>query len=518
MAKRPVLNDFIVERDESKCIACQACVRMCSNDVHSFDAEANKVESDSTKCVGCHFCESFCPTKAISIRRSVSEFRENANWKTRDISNLVKQAETGGVILTGMGCDRPYTIYWDRMLLNASQVTNPSIDPLREPMELRTYIGNKPDKIQCQVSSVKCQENTKSSTVNYGPSTVDSGRLLKLETPIMFSAMSYGSISYNACVSLARAAQELGTTWNTGEGGLHPDLYKYGKNAIVQVASGRFGVHKDYLDAAAAIEIKIGQGAKPGIGGHLPGEKVTEDISRTRMIPEGTDAISPAPHHDIYSIEDLKQLIFALKEATEYKKPVGVKIAAVHNVAPIASGAVRAGADYVAIDGLRGGTGAAPLVIRDNVGIPIELAIAAVDSRLREEGIRNQASLIAAGGFRNSADIIKAIALGADAVYIATSALIALGCNLCQKCYTGKCNWGIATQDPFLTKRLNPEIGTQRLVNLMRAWSFEIKEMLGGMGINAIESLRGNREHLRGIGLSDTELKILGIKSAGESW
>jgi len=341
---------------------------------------------------------------------------------------------------------------------------------------------------------------------------------LKLEIPIMFSAMSYGSISYNTCVSLARAAREIGTFWNTGEGGLHPDLYEFGKNTIVQVASGRFGVHKDYLETASAIEIKIGQGAKPGIGGHLPGEKVTGDISRTRMIPEGTDALSPAPHHDIYSIEDLKQLIFALKEATRYSKPVGVKIAAVHNVAPIASGVVRAGADYVAIDGLRGGTGAAPLTIRDNVGIPIELAIAAVDTRLREEGIRNQASLIAAGGFRNSADVIKAIALGADTVYIATSALVALGCNLCQKCYTGKCNWGIATQDPYLTKRLNPEIGTQRLVNLLRAWSLEIKEMLGGMGINAIESLRGNREHLRGVGLSDTELRILGIKAAGESW
>jgi glutamate synthase domain-containing protein 2 len=516
MAKRPVLQDFVVERDKEKCIACQACVRMCSNDVHSYDKETNEVESDSSKCVGCHFCEAFCPTKAISIRRSVSEFRENANWKSKDISNLVKQAETGGVLLTGAGCDRPYPIYWDHILLNASQVTNPSIDPLREPMELRTYIGHKPDKIQMQ--DVKCQMLKDKMQPQDAGHKIQDGNLLKLEIPIMFSAMSYGSISYNTCLSLARAAEEMGIFWNTGEGGLHPNLYKYGKNAIVQVASGRFGVHKDYLDAGAAIEIKIGQGAKPGIGGHLPGEKVTEDISRTRMIPEGTDVLSPFPHHDIYSIEDLKQLIFALKEATEYKKPIGVKIAAVHNVAPIASGAVRAGADYVAIDGLRGGTGAAPLVIRDNVGIPIELAIAMVDTRLREEGIRNQASIVAAGGFRNSADIIKAIALGADTIYIATSALVALGCNLCQKCYTGKCNWGIATQDPYLTKRLNPEIGTRRLINLLRAWSLEIKEMLGGMGINAIESLRGNREHLRGIGLSDTELKILGIKIAGDAW
>ena len=506
MAKRPVPTEFIIERNDEKCIACQACVRMCSNDSHSYDAQADKVSSDSEKCVGCHFCEGICPTGALTIRRNPSEFKLNSNWDAQAIKNITKQAETGGVLLTGMGSDKPYPIYWDHILLNASQVTNPSIDPLREPMELRTYIGRKPDRLELDYVKGKPNIKTKLSPQ------------LKLETPILFSAMSYGSISLNACKSLARAAAEVGTFYNTGEGGLHKDLYAYAPNTIVQVASGRFGVHKKYLQAGAAIEIKIGQGAKPGIGGHLPGEKVTEEISQTRMIPQGTDALSPAPHHDIYSIEDLKQLIYALKEATRYKKPVGVKISAVHNVAPIASGIVRAGADFVAIDGLRGGTGAAPTMIRDNVGIPIELAIAVVDHRLREEGIRNQASLIAGGGFRNSADIVKAIALGADAVYIGTAALVAMGCSLCQKCYTGKCNWGIATQDPYLTKRLNPEIGTTRLVNLLRAWSLEIKEMLGGMGINAIESLRGNREQLRGVGLSDTDLRLLGIKPAGEAW
>ena len=502
MAKTNIPTEFVAERDLEKCIACQVCCRMCSNDVHMFDPETNQVLSDSSKCVGCHFCETICPTKAITISHNLSELKPNANWTLRVVSDITKQAETGGVILTGMGCDKPYPVYWDHIVLNASQVTNPSIDPLREPMELKTYIGRKPNVIEFESSKIKTKVDTQ----------------LELSTPIMFSAMSYGSISLNACISLARAAKELGIFYNTGEGGMHKDLYQYSKNTIVQVASGRFGVTKEYLELASAIEIKIGQGAKPGIGGHLPGEKVTAEISETRMIPEGTDAISPSPHHDIYSIEDLRQLIYALKEATRYKKPVGVKIAAVHNVAPIASGIVRAGADYVAIDGLRGGTGAAPTVIRDNVGIPIELAISAVDTRLREEGIRNEASIIVAGGFRNSADIIKAIALGADAVYIATSALVAMGCHVCQKCYTGKCNWGIATQDPYLTKRLNPEIGTKRLVNLIKAWSLEIKEMLGGMGINAIESLRGNRDQLRGVDLSDTDLKILGIKPAGEAW
>ena len=339
---------------------------------------------------------------------------------------------------------------------------------------------------------------------------------LELAMPVMFSAMSYGSISYNAHKSLAKAAELLGICYNTGEGGLHEDFYCYGENTVVQVASGRFGVHEGYLNAGAAIEIKMGQGAKPGIGGHLPGTKTVGDIACTRMIPEGSDAISPAPHHDIYSIEDLRQLVYSLKEATNYQKPIIVKVAAVHNIAAIASGIARSGADMIAIDGFRGGTGAAPTRIRDNVGIPIELALAAVDQRLRDEGIRNSVSLIAGGSIRSAADVVKAIALGADACYIATAALIAMGCHLCRNCQSGKCNWGIATQVPELVDRLDPETACGNLVNLMTAWQREMKEIMGGMGINSIEALKGNRLMLRGIGLTEKELEILGISHAGE--
>jgi len=498
-----VQPEFVLERDPDRCISCGVCVRQCANDVHEHDSEDDSVSSESSKCVGCHRCATLCPTGAISIRQAELEFRPNANWTAPAIRNIYKQAEGGGVLLTGMGNDRPYKSYWDRMVLNASQVTNPSIDPLREPMELLTHLGRKPDRVEFERSDGRVELKTRLAPQ------------LELDVPVMFSAMSFGSISLNASVALARAAQAAGTYANTGEGGLHEAIFPYADNMIVQVASGRFGVDAAYMNRAAAVEIKIGQGAKPGIGGHLPGEKVSEEVSRTRMIPEGTDALSPAPHHDIYSIEDLQQLVFAIKEVTRYRKPVSVKIAAVHNVAAIASGCVRAGADIVALDGFRGGTGAAPTMIRDNVGIPTELALAAVDARLREEGIRNRASIVVAGGFRSSADVVKAIALGADAVYIGTSALVAMGCHLCQKCYTGKCNWGIATQDPFLTKRLNPDVATRCLANLLRGWGHEISEMLGGMGINAIESLRGNREHLRGVGMTTSELEVLGIKPAG---
>ena len=494
--------EYEVIRNPQRCIACRVCERQCANEVHSYDPDTGTMKSDESKCVNCHRCVALCPTHALKIVKSDDTFRLNANWSNDTISEIYRQAETGGMLLSSMGNPRQYPIYWDKMLINASQVTNPSIDPLREPMETRTFLGKKPDCLERGPDG-------RLKTDNLPPQ-------LRLEVPILFSAMSYGSISYNAHESLARAAQKLGTYYNTGEGGLHEDFYKYGPNTIVQVASGRFGVHKKYLEAGAAIEIKIGQGAKPGIGGHLPGAKIVGDVSRTRMIPEGSDAISPAPHHDIYSIEDLRQLVYSLKEATEYKKPVLVKIAAVHNVAAIASGIARSGADIIAIDGFRGGTGAAPTRIRDNVGIPIELALAAVDQRLREEQIRNSVSLVVGGGIRNSADIVKAIALGADAVYIATAALVALGCHLCRTCQTGKCNWGIATQRPDLVKRLNPDIGSERLVNLVSAWQHEIMEMMGGMGINSIEALRGNRLMLRGVGLNEKELEILGIKHAGE--
>lgn len=492
---------YEIVRDQQKCTRCRICEKQCANEAHQFDKEQNIMIGDDENCVNCHRCVAICPTKALKIVKSGYMFAPNANWTDGSITQIFKQAGTGGVLLSSMGNPLPMPVYWDKIVINASQVTNPSIDPLREPMETKVFLGKKPS----------CIERNEDGTLhnNLTPQ-------LELELPILFSAMSYGSISYPAHECLARAAKELGTYYNTGEGGLHEALYSYGDNTIVQVASGRFGVYKGYLEAGAAIEIKIGQGAKPGIGGHLPGNKIVGDISKTRMIPEGADAISPAPHHDIYSIEDLRQLVFSLKEATHYKKPVIVKIAAVHNVSAIASGIARSGADIITIDGFRGGTGAAPTRIRDHVGIPIELAIAAVDQRLRQEGIRGEVSIIAGGSIRNSADIIKAVALGADAVHIGTAALLAMGCHLCGSCHAGMCNWGIATQRPDLVKRLNPDTGFRRVCNLVKAWNHELKEMMGGMGINSIESLRGNRLMLRGIGLNEKELEILGIKHAGE--
>ena len=494
--------EFRVRIDKDDCTKCGRCVHQCGWGVYRMDDTDEYPVPDHSKCSACHRCVTFCPGQAITIEKNPLAYKESDSM-TSDLRKAIwRQAETGGVLLTGMGNDRPYLRIFDHLLLDACQVTNPSIDPLREPMELRTFLGRKPDRVEVSVNGS-------------GPRLLtEMDAQLQLETPIMFGGMSYGSVSLNVHRALAMAAQELGTYMNTGEGGLHADLEPYEKRIIVQVASGRFGVHGEYLQAGAAVEIKIGQGAKPGIGGHLPGEKIDQEVSTTRMIPQGTDALSPAPHHDIYSIEDLRQLIYAIKEATGYK-PVSVKIACVHNVAAIASGVVRAGADIVYLDGFRGGTGAAPTIIRDHVGIPVEIAISVVDQRLRDEGIRNRASIVAAGGIRSSADVAKAIALGADACAIGSAALVALGCHVCQKCHTGSCSWGICTQKPDLVRRLDPEWGAERLVNLVHAWSHELAEILGALGVNAVESMRGSRERLRALGLDESTMNIIGVKPAG---
>jgi glutamate synthase domain-containing protein 2 len=480
---------------------CGRCIENCPYGV--FRMENNQIHINSRQCVACHRCIAMCPRDAIDIKERPVDYRSHPVWTPEVREAIYNQARTGRIILAGMGNAVDYPIIFDRLVLDACQVTNPSIDPLREPMELRTYIGKKPSRIEFEKMNGDIELKT---------ALVPN---LQLETPIMIGHMSYGAISLNAQQSLARAVKETGTFMGTGEGGLHESLYPYQDQMIVQVASGRFGVDINYLERGAAVEIKIGQGAKPGIGGHLPGEKVCADVSCTRMIPEGSDAISPAPHHDIYSIEDLKQLVRSLKEATQWKKPVFVKIAAVHNSAAIAAGIARSSADAVVIDGFRGGTGAAPKVFRDHVGIPIEAAIASVDAKLRSQGIRNEVSLIASGGIRESADVAKVIALGADAVYIGTAALVAMGCRVCGTCYRGLCPWGIATQRPDLVARLDPETAGKNVANLINAWTLELSELMGAAGINSIESLRGNRDRLRGYLLDEAIMKVLDVKPVG---
>ena len=319
--------------DNDRCIKCKRCVKECSFGALRFEDGRVKYTGG---CVSCLRCATLCPTHAIEVQEVDSHFTPHAVFDERTRRSIISQANSGGVLLSACGADMDYPDIFNQLLLDAAQVTNPSIDPLREPVETRTYLGRRPGKIYLNED---------------GKIELDEGTfpIVPMDIPIMIGHISLGSVSYNTQAALFKAAHELNIVAGSGEGGLHQDFYKYAPNLCAEVASGRFGVTGDYLKKVSAVEIKIGQGAKPGHGGHLPGEKVSELISETRMIPLGTDALSPYPHHDIYSIEDLQQLISVLKEATEYKLPVGVKIAAVHNVGAIASGVVRAGADFLTL-------------------------------------------------------------------------------------------------------------------------------------------------------------------------
>jgi len=326
--------------------------------------------------------------------------------------------------------------------------------------------------------------------------------------------MSFGSTSLPTMLARARAAQAWDTFLCTGEGGYPEELEAYDDDIITQVATGLFGVREDTVLRVRIVEFKYAQGAKPGLAGHLLGDKVTAAVAQMRESVPGVSLFSPFPFHSVYSVEDHKKHVDWIKSINP-EALIAVKVSTPTDVDMVAVGSYYAGANIIHLDGSYGGTGAAPEIAKKNIAMPIEYAIPKVHRFLEAEGIRDAVCLIASGGIRNAMDVAKAIALGADAVYIGTAALISLGCHVCQQCHTGKCAWGICTTDLRLTKRINPDIGARRLANLLRGWSIELKDILGGLGVNALESLRGNRLHLRGIGLTDTELEILGVRMAG---
>jgi glutamate synthase domain-containing protein 2 len=335
---------------------------------------------------------------------------------------------------------------------------------------------------------------------------------IEMTTPLYLGDMSFGALSGIPNIALARTADITGIVTGTGEGGLHPEVRKC-RRITVQWASARFGVDIDVLNTGLGIVIKIGQGAKPGIGGHLPGVKVTKPISETRRIPVGLDAISPAPHHDIYSIEDLGQRIAALKEATG--KPVFVKVGVTNYIAYIAAGVARMGADGIIMDGQGAGTGAAPAVVRDNIGLPIEIAVPVVDQALRREGLRDGFTVVAAGRVSSAEDTAKLIALGADVVSLGTAALIAMGCVMVHKCHLGFCPTLLANKiEENPAKILSLETATRWAVNMVYGWTEELKNILDAVGVSSVRELVGRRDLLLGLNVGEDELRLVGVRGA----
>lgn len=371
------------------------------------------------------------------------------------------------------------------------------------------------DRIRLRLRNSPVKENTDNN-----PASIDTsvpfarGSELMLSAPLYLGDMSFGALSGIPNIAIARTADATSILAGTGEGGLQKEVFDCSR-VTVQWASARFGVDISTLSVGQGVVIKIGQGAKPGIGGHLPGVKVTRPISETRRIPVGRDAISPAPHHDIYSIEDLGQRILALKEAT--KKPVFVKVGATNYIPYIASGIARMGAAGIIIDGAGAGTGAAPSVVKSNVGMPIELALASVDAILRREGLREGFTVIAAGRVSCPEDSLKLLALGADITSLGTGALIALGCLMVHKCHLGFCPAVLTNKiTENQAKILSLDQSVVWLTNLVNGWTEEIKMLLDRMGLSKVGDLIGRRDLLTyDPGLNPETLEILGILSSG---
>jgi glutamate synthase domain-containing protein 2 len=327
---------------------------------------------------------------------------------------------------------------------------------------------------------------------------------IKIEAPIIMGAMSFGALSKEAKIALAKASRIAGTIANTGEGGVLTEEREFARFLIVQYSTGRFGISEEILKKADAIEIKIGQGAKPGMGGLLPKEKITPEIAKIRNVPLGKDVRSPAYHPDIKNIEDLKEKIDWLRNLTA-GIPIILKLAAgdVENDVKLA---IKADPDVIAIDGLEGGTGAAPEVIMDEVGIPTMAALVKARETLDNLGAKQQ--LWIGGGLNKGSDFAKALALGADAVFCGTALLMAMGCLSCKLCYLGKCPVGIATQEPELRKKLNIETASQNVANFIKNSAEEMKMIAASCGEDDVHRL--NKGHLRALNSQISE--ITGVK------
>ncbi len=339
--------------------------------------------------------------------------------------------------------------------------------------------------IPAQVSKIPLnKEEAVKVGVIIGPAAA---KPLKLNSPIIISGMSFGATSKNVKLAISQAAAELGIGFNSGEGGILEEDYRAKNYLIGQYATGRFGVDENVLKKVAAIEIRFGQGAYPGKGSFLPASKMTAEIAKARGLKGGEPANSPAHHHDMTTPEQIAEKVAWLKTLTN-GVPIGAKIGCGRIEEDIKI-LVKAGVDFIAVDGFGGGTGATDVYVRENVGLPLIAALPRAARTLRELKAGKKVSLIAGGGLRSAPDFAKCLALGADAVYIGTAALIAINCEQYRICHTGLCPTGVTTHDPELMKQLDVEAGARKLANFIKLCTEEIASLTRIMGKNDVNLL-----------------------------
>ena len=454
--------------DPTRCTNCTLCVMSCKYGVHRrIEGKSSLEEPIHSRCIGIKCkendwcCVNVCLWEALEIVKDpVDTVLGDPRWtpdllrETYRLSRIgsptrLKQEEQIGA--SGGGFDR---------LLLASSI--PGILPVKGPVDLSLPLNRR-----------------------------ENGPKIKLSLPIYGGGMSYGSVSLKVMLGRAMAAKKIGTLTCTGEGGYPAELIPYSDHIITQVATGLFGVREETIKRSRMIEFKYAQGAKPGLGGHLLGEKNTPEVATMREAVPGTNLFSPFPFHSVYSVEDHKKHVDWIR-SVHPDALVSVKVSTPADVDMVAVGSYYAGAHVIHLDGAYGGTGAAPDIAKKNIAMPIEYATAQAHEFLVKEGIRDEVVLVASGGIRTSEDILKIIALGADGVVVGTAELVAINCVRCGNCERDRgCPVGIATTDPLLAPQMTPDWVCDRICNLYKSWALTIEERLRALGMNSICQLRG---------------------------